>query len=61
MELKLNLTAEQAKFALWVESETPYLLPLFNFNDAAYIPELVDRYLSRASQSQTIMARFGLD
>lgn len=60
MELKLNLTAEQARFALWLESEMPYLLPLFNFNDAAYIPELVERYLAGASHSQAIMARFAL-
>jgi len=51
MELKLNLTAEQARFTLWLESEMPYLLPLFNFNDAAYIPELVERYLAGAPAS----------
>lgn len=60
MELKLNLTTDQAKFAVWLEEKMPYLLPLFDFNDAAYIPELVERYLVTASHSQSVMARFAL-
>ena len=60
MKLKFNLTVEQAKFAVWFETEMPYLLQLFDFHEAAYINDMVDRYLATASHSQTIMARFAL-
>ena len=60
MELNVRLSPEQARYALWIETEMPYLLPLFEFKEAAYTPELVEQYLAAASHSQTIMARFAL-
>lgn len=58
--LNTNLSPEQAKFACWIEENTPYLLVLFNFEKKKFNPELVDEFLSIASSSQMIMARFAL-
>ncbi|MBL4625784.1 MAG: hypothetical protein JKY42_11695 [Flavobacteriales bacterium] len=61
MELNTNLTAEQARFAVWIEERIPYLMPLFDFSDQGeYLPEKVERYLGVASSGQVIMAKFVL-
>jgi len=60
VELNTNLNEEQATFAIWVEENSPYLLPLFDFENAAYKPEAVERYLGTASHGEAIMARFVL-
>jgi hypothetical protein len=60
MELNARLSPSQTKFALWVKSKAPYLLPLFDFNERIYIDRAVERFLGGASHGQTIMARFVL-
>ncbi|GHG07892.1 hypothetical protein [Thalassotalea marina] len=57
-EVNVSLSPEQAKFALWIEDNTPYLMKLFDFNERSYLPEEVEKYLSVASSSEEIMARF---
>jgi hypothetical protein len=60
MELNLRLSPSQAKFALWVEQKTPYLLPLFGFDKRVLREEMVQHFLGVASHGQAIMARFVL-
>lgn len=55
-----TLTLEQELFSVWVQGAAPYLLPLFDFNKAVYLPEVVDEYLSVASSGRALMARFVL-
>lgn len=58
MELNTSLSPGQAKFALWVEAEMPYLSHLFDFNDRILVTENLEKYLGTASHGQQIMARF---
>ena len=59
-KLNAHLSDSQAKYARWLEGKMPYLLPLFDFDKAVYLPEAVERYLGVASHGQAIMARFAL-
>lgn len=59
-KLNTSLTSTQARFALWLDERMPYLLPLFNFENAEYLPEAVERYFGVASPGEAIMARFVL-
>lgn len=54
------MTDEQLRYKKWLETKMPYLLGLFDFDDRAYIPDLVERYISRASQGEEIMCRFAI-
>lgn len=58
--LNLQLSPSQAKFALWIEQNTPYLLPLFDFEGRVFRVDAVDHFLGVASHGQAIMARFVL-
>ncbi len=60
MKLNVQLTPSQAKFALWIELNTPYLMPLFDFNERSYLVDKVDNFLGVASHGEAIMARFVL-
>lgn len=60
LEVNTRLSAPQARFALWLEENTPYLLHLFDFNEAIYLEDAVERYLGVASSGEAIMARFVL-
>lgn len=60
MELNLRLSPSQANFALWLEQNTPYLLPLFDFDKRVFRQEQVDSFLGVASHGQAIMTRFVL-
>ncbi|HAS0789569.1 hypothetical protein QUS15_24970 [Escherichia coli] len=60
MELNLSLSPSQAKFALWIEQNTPYLLPLFDFKQRILRVNNVEHFLGAASHGQSIMARFVL-
>lgn len=60
MKLNERLSQPQAKFALWIELNTPYLVPLFDFNERVYHEEKVEHFLSVASHGEAIMARFVL-
>lgn len=55
-----RLTRTQARFAHWLEENMPFLLDLFDFDRAEYLPEQVDHFLSVASHGEAIMARFAL-
>ena len=55
-----RLTRTQARFASWLEDNMPFLLELFDFDRAEYLPEQVDHFLSAASHGEAIMARFAL-
>lgn len=58
--LNMKLTEGQARFALWVESEMPFLMNLFDFENAAFKADEVERYLGVASHGEVIMAKFAL-
>lgn len=60
MELNVRLSPSQAKFALWIEQHTPYLVPLFCFDARVYREDVVERFLGLATCEQAIMARFVL-
>lgn len=60
MELNVRLSPSQAKFALWIEQHTPYLVPLFDFEERVFREEMVEHFLGVASHGQAIMARFVL-
>ena len=60
MSLDSALTKEQARYALWLEAKTPYLLPLFDFDKQCYLSGKVENYLGVASHGEAIMARFVL-
>jgi hypothetical protein len=55
-----RLTPAQARFARWLEESMPFLMGLFDFDQAVYLPERVEQYLGTASHGQAIMARFAL-
>lgn len=58
MELNTSLSSEQASFALWLEGNIPYLLPLFDFPKRELSTAKLEQYLSVASEGEQIMARF---
>ena len=58
MELNTSLSSGQAKFALWVEEQMPYLLHLFDFERGMLLTSKLDDYLAVASHGEQIMARF---
>lgn len=60
MHVTTTLSPEQAKFALWVSEQMPHLEHLFDWDEKGYKPEAVDAYLSTASHSEIIMAKFVL-
>lgn len=55
-----NLSSSQQRYATWIQTRMPFLRPLFDFDNAAFIPETAERYLGTASRGEAIMARFAL-
>lgn len=55
-----NLLPHEARFAIWLEESTPYLLPLWDFENRRYIRDQVTNYLSVCSTEEAIMCRFAL-
>lgn len=58
MNINTALSPEQAKFAVLLEEKAPFLLPLWDFEARAFIPEKVDHFLSVASKGEQFMCRF---
>ncbi len=55
-----NLLPHEARFAIWLEESTPYLLPLWDFENRRYKRDQVTNYLSVCSTEEAIMCRFAL-
>jgi len=60
MELNISLSPGQASFAALLAERVPYLLPLFDFSERAYLQDEVEKFLAAASHGEAIMARFFL-
>ena len=58
--LNTSLSPAQAKYALWIEEQLPFLMPLFDFDAQSYRPQDVEKFLSVASHGEAIMAAFAL-
>lgn len=50
----------QLRFQRWITLDLPFLKPLFDFENQAYLPEVLESYLATASHGQAIMARFAV-
>lgn len=59
-KLNISLSPGQAAFALFLEENAPYLLPLWDFEKCEYRVAAVESYLKIASHGEEIMARFFL-
>lgn len=50
----------QQFFFVWLKTNMPFLLHLFDVEQSAYIPKAVENYLSVASSGEQCMCRFAL-
>ena len=55
-----SLSKDQERYANWLNNNIPFLTQLFDFENRSYRVELVERYLSTASQGEIIMTKFAL-
>jgi hypothetical protein len=55
-----NLSESQRDFAIWLQTNTPYLLCLFDFEKRWLLEDKVENFLAVASHGEALMARFAL-
>ncbi|MBU2877071.1 hypothetical protein [Aliiglaciecola lipolytica] len=53
-----HLSHEHRRFAIWLSTSAPQLLPLFDFDRRCMLLEKANKYLRGKSESEKLMASF---